>query len=314
MRRHPALTPLSHDHHHGLVVARRLRRAVSEEERLRAAETFVRFIDREGGDHFRAEEDVLFPLVVASLDESAELVGRATRDHIRLRTSAVRLQQSPGPPDVEVLRALGERLDAHIRLEERELFPLAERVVPEAELRALNFAERVRSAAGVEVTSLDQPGEGTLWSIASADLNANVLAWPAGGGVPEHTNSERDVLLVVVAGGGTLLIDGRPLILRAPQVLLIPRGASRGITAGPEGLRYVSAHLRRDGLVKLRPPSPEGAIARAESDGDQAPVDRLGPSGVSRERARSTIGRATSLPATSCGHPGGHPPSPTSAE
>jgi mannose-6-phosphate isomerase-like protein (cupin superfamily) len=262
MRRHPALVPLSHDHQHGLVVARALRRAVSEEERLAAAETFVRFVDREGGDHFREEEDLLFPLVAASLDEPAELVERANRDHIGLRAGAVLLQRSPGPPDPEVLRALGERLDAHIRLEERELFPLAERVVPESELRALDLAERVPATAAVADTPLDMEGRGTLWSIASDDLNANVLAWPAGGGVPEHTNDERDVLLVIVAGGGTLLVDGGRIALRAPQLLLIPRGASRGIEAGPQGLRYVSAHLRREGVVKLRP-APPGRPARA---------------------------------------------------
>jgi len=255
MRRHPSLVPLSHDHHHGLVVARRLRRAVSEDDCLRAREAFVGFVEGEGGDHFRDEEDLLFPLVVASLDQSPELVERATLDHIQLRAAAVRLRQTPGAPDAEGLRALGERLEAHIRLEERELFALAERVVPESELRSLNFAERM-PATDVEATSLDVPGHGTLWSMASADLNANLLSWPPGGQVADHRNHERDVLLVVVGGGGTLLIDGRPLALRAPQLVLVPRGATRGITAGPEGLRYVSAHVRRAGLLKLRPPTP----------------------------------------------------------
>jgi hypothetical protein len=83
-----------------------------------------------------------------------------------------------------VLRALGSRLDAHIRLEERELFPLAE-------LLALNFAERPSVATGGKITSLDRPGHGTLWSMASADLNANLLAWPpgvasGGGGIRTH--------------------------------------------------------------------------------------------------------------------------------
>jgi len=141
--------------------------------------------------------------VAASLDEPAELVERATRDHIGLRAGAVRLQRSPAPPDPEVLRALGEQLDAHIRLEERELFPRAERVVPGSELRALDLAEHMPATAAVADTPLDMEGRGTLWSIASDDLNANVLAWPPGGGVPEHTNDERDVLLVIVAGSGT---------------------------------------------------------------------------------------------------------------
>jgi mannose-6-phosphate isomerase-like protein (cupin superfamily) len=244
---------LSHDHHHGLVLARRLRRAGSEDERRRAAEAFVSFIEGEGGDHFREEEDLLFPLVVAPLDGSPELVERATLDHVHLRAAAVRLRRSQELPDAEALRALGNRLEAHIRLEERDLFPLAERVVPEPELEVLSFAERTPAATGVETTSLDLPGHGTLWSMASADLNANLLAWPPGGRVGEHRNDERDVLLVVVGGVGTLVSDGRPLELRAPQLVLVPRGAERAITAGPEGLRYVSAHLRREGLVKLRP-------------------------------------------------------------
>ena len=268
MRRHPALVPLSHDHHHGLVVARRLRRAASEGDCLLAGEAFVRFIDGEGGDHFREEEDLLFPLVVASVDDTPELVERATLDHIQLRAAAVRLRRKAAAPDGGVLRALGERLDAHIRLEERDLFPLAERVVPESELQSLHFAERTVATA-VEAASLDRPGHGTLWSMASSDLNANLLAWPPGGQVAEHRNHERDVLLVVVGGGGTLLVDGRPLALRAPQVVLVPRGATRGITAGPEGLRYVSAHLRRGGLLELRRPTrrrgepePDGAEHR----------------------------------------------------
>ncbi len=265
--RHPSLVPLSHDHHHGLVVARRLRRAVSEDERRRAAEDFVRFIEGEGGDHFREEEDLLFPLVMASLDESPELVERATLDHTHLRTAAVRLRRTRSSPGAELLRALGDRLDRHIRLEERDLFPLAERVVPESELASLNFAERTSAATGAQTTSLDRPGYGTLWSMASADLNANLLAWPPGGQVGEHTNHERDVLLVVVGGGGTLVIDGRPSALRAPQLVLIPRGARRGITAGAEGLRYVSAHVRREGLVKLRPRPDRGGVPESAPRG-----------------------------------------------
>jgi quercetin dioxygenase-like cupin family protein len=242
--------PLSHDHQHGLVVARHLRRAVTEDERLDAAEEFVRFVDGPGGEHFREEEDVLFPLVAAALDDSP-LVERATRDHVHFRAAAVRLRHTPDPSP-EALQTLGGRLDAHIRLEERELFPLAERIVSERDLEAMQLPERVPSAAKIDATPLDGPGRGTVWSIASADLNATVLAWPAGEGVADHTNRERDVLLVVVGGGGTLVIDGRSHALRAPELVLIPRGASRGITAGADGLRYVSVHLRRRGLVELR--------------------------------------------------------------
>ena len=58
MRRHPALVPLSHDHHHGLVLARRLRRAAEgsdRERQLQAAAEFVTFFASEGAGHFRED-------------------------------------------------------------------------------------------------------------------------------------------------------------------------------------------------------------------------------------------------------------------
>jgi hypothetical protein len=40
------------------------------------------------------------------------------------------------------LDAAGELLDAHIRLEERRLFPLIEKLVPDDELRRLGLASK----------------------------------------------------------------------------------------------------------------------------------------------------------------------------
>src|SRR6266566_5431829 len=48
----------------------------------------------------------------------------------------------PGSVDRETLHAAGGLLDAHIRLEERQLFPLIERLVPDEELRRLGLASR----------------------------------------------------------------------------------------------------------------------------------------------------------------------------
>jgi len=47
-----------------------------------------------------------------------------------------------GIVDRETLDAAGELLDAHIRLEERRLFPLIEELVPDDELRRLGLADR----------------------------------------------------------------------------------------------------------------------------------------------------------------------------
>jgi hypothetical protein len=45
------------------------------------------------------------------------------------------------------LDAAGALLDAHIRLEERQLFPLIEELVPDHELRRLGLADRDATCA-----------------------------------------------------------------------------------------------------------------------------------------------------------------------
>lgn len=91
-------------------------------------------------------------------------------------------------------------------------------------------------------------GTGPLWGTASDDLNATLLAWPAGGGPPEHVNDERDVLLVVLDGSATLELDGAQHGLGASDAVLIPKGTSRRVVAAERGVRYLIVHLRRPGL------------------------------------------------------------------
>jgi hemerythrin-like domain-containing protein len=52
-----------------------------------------------------------------------------------------------GIADREALAAAGELLDAHIRLEERQLFPLIEELVPDDELARLGLASRDATCA-----------------------------------------------------------------------------------------------------------------------------------------------------------------------
>jgi quercetin dioxygenase-like cupin family protein len=92
-------------------------------------------------------------------------------------------------------------------------------------------------------------GRGPLWGIASGDLNATLLEWPEGDGVPEHVNDGRDVLLVVLDGTGRLTLDGADHPLRRHTAVLLPKGVGRRIEAGPGGIRYLTMHLRRDGLA-----------------------------------------------------------------
>jgi quercetin dioxygenase-like cupin family protein len=91
-------------------------------------------------------------------------------------------------------------------------------------------------------------GEGPLWGVASEDLNSTLVAWRADQGTPEHVNDERDVLIVLIVGSATIRIDDVEHTVRAPVAVIIPKRSRRRITAGPDGVRYVSAHVVRPPL------------------------------------------------------------------
>jgi quercetin dioxygenase-like cupin family protein len=98
----------------------------------------------------------------------------------------------------------------------------------------------------VDLTALD--GRGPAWGTASEELNATLLVWRPGDGQPEHVNEGRDVAIVVIEGSGTLTVDGVGHDLRAGILAVVPRGATRSIVAGEDGLRCVTVHRRRGGL------------------------------------------------------------------
>lgn len=141
MKRHEALEQLSRDHHQALFQAMRLKRA-DEDDASTVLADFLDFWFEVGHLHFRAEEEVLLPAYSAYADASREEVVRVLVDHVEIRREAHELGATKGEPPPERLRALGERLDAHVRHEERVLFPLIEEALPDHEL--------VRVARGVD--------------------------------------------------------------------------------------------------------------------------------------------------------------------
>jgi quercetin dioxygenase-like cupin family protein/hemerythrin-like domain-containing protein len=248
MKRHRHLVPLSHDHHHALVEARRLRRAADrvDADRRAAVTAFLRFFSTETIRHFREEEEQLFPALVDHDGADGDLLVQALLEHQRIHALVRRLEHgvAAGESDASSMRELAELLEAHVRLEERQLFPLIEQVVPEEALGELDRATS-REAAASAVDLLTPRGTGPLWGTETDDLNATLLAWPTGGGTGEHVNSERDVVLVVVAGSATVAIDGEPHAVHAGEALILEKGRRRSISAGPDGVRYLSVHRRR---------------------------------------------------------------------
>jgi quercetin dioxygenase-like cupin family protein len=89
---------------------------------------------------------------------------------------------------------------------------------------------------------------GPVDTLPGDDLNVTLLAWSGHEQTPEHVNRERDVLIVVISGSGTLEIDGQPHPLTPLQALVIEKGRRRRIHASADGIRYLSIHTARGGL------------------------------------------------------------------
>ncbi len=85
-------------------------------------------------------------------------------------------------------------------------------------------------------------------TMGNRDLDSNVIALPPDGTIGEHAGPDLDVLLHVIAGGGTLTTEGEQLDLVPGALVWLPRHSRRQFTAGPEGLRYLSVHQRKPGL------------------------------------------------------------------
>jgi hemerythrin-like domain-containing protein len=139
MKRSTALTPLSHQHHTGLYVALQLKRATAAtgDDARRA---FLDFFAREGASHFRAEEDVLLPAYAGHAGADDPAIVRVLVEHVELRRRAGDLARSGSTEDLAALHELGERLESHIRHEERVLFPAIEEALSGEELERLAAA------------------------------------------------------------------------------------------------------------------------------------------------------------------------------
>jgi iron-sulfur cluster repair protein YtfE (RIC family) len=155
MKRSKALAALSRDHHQALVVAQKLRRATAATA-CEARDAFLAYWTGHGREHFRLEEELLFPAYAGYGDPHDPLVLRALGQHVMIRHHAAALAHV-GTALPASLEQLGAELAAHVRLEEREVFPLIERVMPTHELEAV--ARELESAKHACWSSGWQPAD-----------------------------------------------------------------------------------------------------------------------------------------------------------
>lgn len=103
--------------------------------------------------------------------------------------------------------------------------------------------------ADLAATAAATAVRGPAWRLTDADLNANLLVFDAGQGIESHVNHTVDVLIVGVAGRGTLTIDGAIYPLSAGRVALVPKGSERSIRAESDRFAYLTVHRARGGLI-----------------------------------------------------------------
>ena len=130
-RRHDSLVPLSREHHYGLMLCLRIHRGLplggdgKTWVRAKAAEA-AQFFATDLAPHFKAEEEALFP-AMRDFRGASDLLSELQSEHRELERLAGRLAGADAAELPETLGKFADLLEAHIRKEERELFPLYEK-------------------------------------------------------------------------------------------------------------------------------------------------------------------------------------------
>ena len=146
MKRHQSLIPLTHDHHHALAQARKLKLAAKDtaEVQGKQAREFLEFFEAGTLMHFREEEELVFPIAVRA-PEAEPVLTRLMMEHLRVHAAIRDLRDELQQGDVhdDTLVGIAEQLESHIRFEEKTAFPLFEQIA-ETELTGVVLAPRDR--------------------------------------------------------------------------------------------------------------------------------------------------------------------------
>lgn len=130
LERHALLRPVSREHQEALSFCWRVRRALEQGTdpavQMQAA---VAYYHQRLLPHFAIEEEVVFP-VLGAMDP---LVKRAVAEHRRL----TRLFLSTADPLSDLSR-IEDELEAHVRFEERVLFPAIQKAATEQQLERID--------------------------------------------------------------------------------------------------------------------------------------------------------------------------------
>ena len=132
-RRHESLIPLSREHHYGLLVCLRIHRGIENHQAdvswlSERADKVIRFFESDLKTHFEAEEEIVFP-AMSGMEDSKATIDQLVNEHRNLERLVRRLRKARDLQLAPLLREFADLLEAHIRTEERALFPRYEQGV-----------------------------------------------------------------------------------------------------------------------------------------------------------------------------------------
>jgi len=132
-RRHESLIPLSREHHYGLLMCLRIHRGIENHQAdvswlSERADKVIRFFESDLKTHFEAEEEIVFP-AMSGMEDSKATIDQLVNEHRNLERLVRRLRKARDLQLAPLLREFADLLEAHIRTEERALFPRYEQGV-----------------------------------------------------------------------------------------------------------------------------------------------------------------------------------------
>ena len=141
MKRDPRLAALSREHTQALMLAQRIRRELPAADDDAAGALYasvVTFWSAGLLPHFTAEGECLLARLIRHVPIEDERVRQLQRDHLAIEAAIAVMRDATTMPERRTaMFDLAERMQAHVRWEENELFPATESLLTQRELDAL---------------------------------------------------------------------------------------------------------------------------------------------------------------------------------
>jgi hemerythrin-like domain-containing protein len=140
LHRDQALQPLSRQHHQGLMVSLLLSKGLKKNLATKPMRDFIlQFWQDDLQKHFEVEEQVLVPVAknYASLEP---LITRMLVEHQQIVLIINRINNEARAEQLETIKEFADKLEQHIRFEERELFEQIQLTLRAEDLSVLDEA------------------------------------------------------------------------------------------------------------------------------------------------------------------------------